>query len=809
METPGWVLMDDGVGLHLVSYRAGLGQSYGQGIYSTPSMKVADGYVAGKTFRSRKTGKTYYYIMQNRINPQKRVTPTKDYCLILVPEGTSPAEEKRLVEASIGPYGILIKEVSVLTRVRAVSEPVSEGTMPAIDRAVLLEALSALTRAEVKPLTKNRRRSSSLDELTTDSFLSTVYVTEDCPSQRSETAGSNSSLQLLTSWISRLSLNLALSVLTETSGWEKGLFVDLDEFLDPDYDYDFTDGSDSSECSRGGEPYTRPWGWYRFALKVKDKYPDGNAWLGTDGWRSHSSPGEWPVSFHGTSIDEARGITRSHYTAGPRQVHGRGIYSTPDIEIAEYYTMKKTFKSTKNGKMYMVIMQNRINPQKRVFTEKKDYWLIPVPKGTPASEEKRIVEESIRPYGILIKEVHTETSENDVLQLLESSNPTTCPLDPIPSTLLQSISLDLLPFISSPMNSSLSSGCVPQAFKTARVVPILKKPSLDSSDISSYRPNQLQDINQSGFKPAHSTETALIAVTERLHAARSAQLSSVLILLDLSAAFDTVTELSFLQFFQSPLRYPATDTVNHKILLSVLTDLGITGTAWKWFESYLEDRHYQSEAAMTSVVWIKDRRVTSRDQKRGGAALCQKDKPGACFRDTKKWRRVPLQSRLTGHRCGLTRLTPCSMRNSTARLENNTTRITEAEGRLSETEDKVLNLENNVALLETTVKTLVERAEDLENRSLRDNIRIMGFKEGAEGGQPEPHRDLENCDGEPSLERLWWRMMEATLTNSRTVTVATALQYTHSDRSRTLWILNSGSVDHSQHCSDPDVVVVC
>ncbi|KAI4879268.1 hypothetical protein NFI96_025816, partial [Prochilodus magdalenae] len=163
-------------------------------------------------------------------------------------------------------------------------------------------------------------------------------------------------------------------------------------------------------------------------------------------------------------------------------------------------------------------------------------------------------------------------SSDDILQLLESSNSTTCPLDPIPSTLLRSISLDLLPFISSLINSSLSSGCVPQAFKTARVVPILKKPSLDSSDVSSYRPNQLQDINQSGFKPAHSTETALIAVTERLHAARSAKLSSVLILLDLSAAFKTV---------------------NHKILLSVLTDLGITGTAWKWFESYLEDRHYQ------------------------------------------------------------------------------------------------------------------------------------------------------------------------------------------------------------------------
>ncbi|KAI4875881.1 hypothetical protein NFI96_009458 [Prochilodus magdalenae] len=190
-----------------------------------------------------------------------------------------------------------------------------------------------------------------------------------------------------------------------------------------------------------------------------------------------------------------------------------------------------------------------------------------------------------------------QVCEGAVSKTTSYSNSTSCPLDPIPSTLLQSISLDLLPFVSSLINCSLSSGHVPQAFKTARVVPILRKPSLDSSDISSYRPvsllsflskilertvdnqlsfflsqNQLQDINQSGFKSAHSTETALIAVTEKLHAARSAKLSSVLILLDLSAAFNTV---------------------NHKILLSVLTDLGITGTAWKWFESYLEDRHYQ------------------------------------------------------------------------------------------------------------------------------------------------------------------------------------------------------------------------
>ncbi|KAK3570671.1 hypothetical protein QTP86_024757, partial [Hemibagrus guttatus] len=185
----------------------------------------------------------------------------------------------------------------------------------------------------------------------------------------------------------------------------------------------------------------------------------------------------------------------------------------------------------------------------------------------------------------------------EVLQITRSCNPTTCPLDPIPSAMLQTISPDLLPFITTVINGSLTSGHVPTVFKKAKVIPVLKKPALDPSDISNYRPvsllsflskilervvcnqlsdylmqNNVHDPNQSGFKAAHSTETALLAVTEKLHAARSAKLSSVLILLDLSAAFDTV---------------------NHKTLLSTLRSLGIYGTAWEWFASYLDGRSYQ------------------------------------------------------------------------------------------------------------------------------------------------------------------------------------------------------------------------
>ncbi|KAK7113027.1 hypothetical protein V1264_012392 [Littorina saxatilis] len=184
-------------------------------------------------------------------------------------------------------------------------------------------------------------------------------------------------------------------------------------------------------------------------------------------------------------------------------------------------------------------------------------------------------------------------TEHEVKSVITKSAPKTCALDPVP--LLVECLDELLPVITSIINSSLLSGTFPSTFKQSIVFPLLKKPSLDPNTLKNYRPvsnlsflskiteklvlSQLSDYlhshnlfptTQSAYRAGHSTETALVRVMNDLLRAMDGGNLSILTLLDLSAAFDTI---------------------DHQILLDRLhLSFGLSGTALTWFQSYLSDR---------------------------------------------------------------------------------------------------------------------------------------------------------------------------------------------------------------------------
>ncbi len=191
--------------------------------------------------------------------------------------------------------------------------------------------------------------------------------------------------------------------------------------------------------------------------------------------------------------------------------------------------------------------------------------------------------------------VFTPASVKDIKEIIMNWPNKSCNLDPIPTWLLKSCVGPLIPIFLGIVNNSLASGKVSQNLKTAHIRLFLKEAGLDSENFKNYRP--ISNLNylsilvekvvsirldahlniiklgeplQSGYAKLHSTETVLLKVQSDIMLALDRKKIRALVLLALSAAFDTI---------------------DHQALLQRLKALyGIKGMALNWLSSYVSNR---------------------------------------------------------------------------------------------------------------------------------------------------------------------------------------------------------------------------
>ena len=169
-------------------------------------------------------------------------------------------------------------------------------------------------------------------------------------------------------------------------------------------------------------------------------------------------------------------------------------------------------------------------------------------------------------------------------------------------------------------NSCLKYRRIAHQLKHALVHPRLKKPSLCRNTLNNYRPvsnlpqlskiiekviadrlnthlcnESLTDTFQSAYKRNHSTETALLCVVNEIRTALDRRQGTVIAMIDLGAAFDTI---------------------DHGILLTRLQQrYGIDGVALRWMRSYLSERTQSvvincvssNETTLISGLWCTSR----------------------------------------------------------------------------------------------------------------------------------------------------------------------------------------------------------
>ena len=226
----------------------------------------------------------------------------------------------------------------------------------------------------------------------------------------------------------------------------------------------------------------------------------------------------------------------------------------------------------------------------KYFTEKIEKIRSTFPEDTTAEMAK------IPPPDGKLMEFENATEE-EIKEMVKKYGVKCSPEDPVPANLLKKVDIEtFIPIWTKLVNLSLGEGSM-ECLKTGVLVPLIKQldGSADKDEEKNYRPvtnlqfvgklvervvkkrlgkhMEEQDLEvdfEHGYKEGHSPETLLVKAVNDLLISCDRGLPSIVMLLDLSAAFDTVDQ--------------------SKLLTILKEEIGIDGTALKWFTSFITGR---------------------------------------------------------------------------------------------------------------------------------------------------------------------------------------------------------------------------
>lgn len=198
-------------------------------------------------------------------------------------------------------------------------------------------------------------------------------------------------------------------------------------------------------------------------------------------------------------------------------------------------------------------------------------------------------------------------SVEEVCKTIKAINTKATGCDGLGRTMILPILTHLSEGITHIINTSLLTGVFPSAWCKAFVTPLPK--IANPNILNHFRPisilpylskileavahkqasrfvynNDLLSDFQSGFRPGHSTTTALLKVTEDIRDAMERRFVTVLVLIDFSNAFNTV---------------------DYDILLALLKHLNFSSLAIEWFSSYLKGRQQAVRIGQSQSDWTE------------------------------------------------------------------------------------------------------------------------------------------------------------------------------------------------------------